>query len=173
LKQVNPGPEHSTIVHLTAIEGAYLMSVPSVHYEFGFLSEIINKGWDSIYDDPFEHLYFITNDNKRRSSWHVHLHTVDRYTLLNGNVDVALYDNRPDSETHGVLTHFTLSPLGASGFHSLKIPAGVWHTFRCTSESFTLMNSKYPKYDRLNPDKYDIPLENDTVTFSWEQSSLS
>lgn len=169
MEKVPAGPDHSTTVRETEISGVTLMTVPSAHYEYGFLSEIYNPEWESIYDEPLEHMYVIQNKQHERNQWHVHEHTVDRYVLLFGQLEVALFDARPESVSHGVLQVFALSQLGESGNHGLRIPPGVWHTFRSKDSSFTLLNNKSPKYSREYPDKFVIPFENDEVEFAWPE----
>lgn len=143
------------------------MSVPSVNYEHGFLSEVLNEKWDSIYLEPIEHMYVITNAKTHREQWHVHNHTVDRYLLIQGEVEVALFDNRENSESHKKLERLTLTSLGTDGPQGLRIPAGVWHTFRSLSDGFILLNSKTPGYNRENPDKYVLPFQQSEITFNW------
>jgi dTDP-4-dehydrorhamnose 3,5-epimerase-like enzyme len=161
-----PSVDHAATNHLTEIDGVVLRSLPSVNYEYGVLSELHHADWDTFYDEPIEHMYVISNGPNSRSDWHVHYKTVDRYVLLNGAIDIALFDNREDSETHNSLILVTLNAVGNSGFHALKIPVGVWHTFK-SDVGFTLLNNKYPKYDRHDPDKYVMPLSNDRVDFHW------
>lgn len=167
MKKSDPGPRHEAALTTTPIEGVLLMQVPTVHYEFGGLSEIFNPEWDTIFDEPIEHMYVITNSANTREHWHVHLHTIDRYVLISGQIEIALFDNREDSGSNGVVDRVVLNQVGTSGFHGLKIPAGVWHTFRSDSASFTLLNNKYPKYDRENPDKYSIAFGEAPIHFSW------
>lgn len=167
MEQSSPGPEHQTTITESEIQGVLLMTVPTANYEFGSLSEIFNPEWDSIYNEPIEHMYVITNSANQREHWHVHLNTIDRYVLLSGEIEVALFDNREDSPTQNTLTRHILVQVGTTGVHGLRIPAGVWHTFRSVGDGFSLLNNKSPRFNRENPDKFSIPLENDTVSFSW------
>lgn len=143
------------------------MEVPTAEYEYGSLSEILNPEWDSLYAEPIDHMYVIKNAANQREHWHVHLKTVDRYVLIDGELEVALFDERAESATSGTVERFLLSPIGGQGYHGLKIPAGVWHTFRSSTPTFTMLNNKFPRYNRADPDKYSIAFADAPVHFSW------
>jgi dTDP-4-dehydrorhamnose 3,5-epimerase-like enzyme len=164
--QVPVGPKTSTVIEPSGIEGALLMSVPNVEYEYGNLAEIFNMEWDSIYREPVEHMYMIRNRPNTREEWHVHTKTVDRYVLLQGVLEVALFDGRDGGESAQKLVQFELNSLGDSGPNALRIPPGVWHTFRSAGE-FALLNCKYPGFNRENPDKYVATFPESGIDFKW------
>lgn len=165
--KIQPSTHHQSVLTPTKIEGATLMQVPSISYEYGVLSEIYHTDWDTYYTEPIEHMYVINNHRNHREHWHVHHKTFDRYVLIVGEIEVALLDNRVNSNTKDTLERFTLRQVGMPGYHGLKIPPGVLHTFRSASESFILLNNKYPKYNRDDPDKYVYPLDTEGMRFSW------
>lgn len=167
MKKSDPSVEHSSVIEPTGIDGALLMRVPTVHYEHGHLTEVYHPDWNTIYTEPIEHMYTITNPAHHRHEWHVHRRTTDRYLLLNGRVEIALHDARTDSPTHGVLVRFELGEIGTEGPHALRIPPGVWHTFRSLSDGFTLLNNKYPRYDRRDPDKWVTGFDEAPFSFRW------
>lgn len=167
MEKSSPSVDHSAVVQHTDINGAILMRIPTVHYEYGSLSEIFHPDWDTIYTEPIEHMYTITNSKHHRDQWHVHHKTIDRYLLLRGKVEIALYDNRPQESSHGTLVRLFLTEVGTDGWHGLRIPFGVWHSFRSLSDGFTLLNNKYPRYERHDPDKYVIPFAESDICFCW------
>ena len=144
------------------------MTVPTVNYAYGSLTEILNLSWPSIYEEPVEHTYVVVNSKVQRNEWHVHKESFDRYLLLQGELEVVLYDNRPQSPTADTLGRYFLHGVGNPGCHGLRIPPGVWHTFRSISDGFMLMNNKFPPYRQDNPDKYSVAFSESGVDFEWD-----
>lgn len=161
------GPEIASTTATTSVDGVILMQVPTVKYEFGELSEIFHPEWESIYAEPITHMYVITNAKHERHDWHVHHETFDRYLLLQGEIEVALHDAREASPTNGETIVVKLCGVGTPGNHGLRIPPGVYHTFRSMTESFTLLNNKTRPFDRENPDKFVVSFEQSGVNFQW------
>ncbi len=163
-----PGPDHEPTVELLAIEGVVQERFPTVRYEHGGLIEIVNASWNDMFDSPLEHLYLLNNDGPRaRGEWYVHHIVTDRYVLIDGIVDLALFDAREGSVSHGALIVTTLGPLGGTEASGVRIPPGVWHSFRYRSPRMLLLNAKTPGYDRAAPDKYRVGMPNEQTAFEW------
>jgi dTDP-4-dehydrorhamnose 3,5-epimerase-like enzyme len=167
LQRAKKGPEIASTTSTTAIDGVILMQVPTVKYEFGALTEIFHPEWETIYSEPITHMYIITNFKHERLEWHVHRETFDRYLLLQGEIEVALHDPRESSPSKGETIVVKLSGVGKIGNHGLRIPPGVYHTFRSTREAFTLLNNKSHPFNRENPDKFVVSLDQSGVNFQW------
>ena len=163
-----PGPPHDPEVEHLDIEGAIRERFPSVDYRDGTLTEVVNDRWRDMYEEPVEHIYFIVNHGgAAREEWYVHRQVTDRYVLVSGAVTVALFDDRPNSPSFEMVVIAELGGLDEGGFSGLKIPPGVWHSLRPTSERVVLMNTKFPAYNRENPDKYRMPMPNERCSFEW------
>ena len=162
------GPDHRSEVETLAIDGVVRERFPRVAYQHGSLTEVVNRSWHDMFDSGVEHLYLISNPNaESRDEWYVHQHVTDRYVIVDGHLDVALYDGRADSPTAGTLLVTELLGIEDDGFAGLRIPNGVWHSFSSRRERLILMNAKSPGYDRTKPDKQRMPMPNDEVDFSW------
>lgn len=163
------GPEHYPVIQTTTIKGVLLEKMPIVDYKHGCLVEIVNKNWADMFKDSIEHLYVICNTNENlRNEWYVHYKTEDRYVLIDGELLVALFDDRSDSETYCKFEILKLSNIKSGNNCCLKIPFGIWHSLHQTSELMILMNVKANGYNRLDPDKYRISMPNDKIDFCWE-----
>jgi dTDP-4-dehydrorhamnose 3,5-epimerase-like enzyme len=148
-----------------AIAGVVRASLPVVHYNSSTLVEAHRAGWSSIYDEPIDHLYWIVTERGVRRQWGKHDRTTDRYAVVQGTIEVALVDDREASDTRGELLVVTLD--GAAG-HGLRIPTGIWHTFRAVSPMAVLLNSKTPPYDPADVDKHLLAMPNDRIPFEWD-----
>ena len=91
----------------------------------------------------------------------------DRYFILNGELELVLYDDREASPTHGTLATVYMSEFRR---RLINIPAGVWHANRNVGNKDVLgINFPTEPYDRTDPDKYRLPPNNDIIphTFEW------
>ena len=167
-KRVEAATPHSALRLETEIDGVFVLSYPQVKYEYGSLTEVFHPEWQELFEEQILHCYFITNQNGTRQEWHYHEHTVDRYSMISGKLEVALFDPRENSVTKGKLITLDLEGVssGVSGNHGLRIPQGVWHSFK-SSVDFTLMNFKTLPFNRAQPDKYLVSMPNNLCDFTW------
>lgn len=147
-----------------AIPGVIRAKFPVVPYNGSTLVEPHRAGWTSIYDEPIDHLYWIVTARGERRRWGRHTRTVDRYAVVQGIIEVALIDGRDATPTTDDALVVVLD--GAAG-DGLRIPPGVWHTFRAVTPTAVLLNSKAPPYDPTEVDKDLLPMPNDQFSFTW------
>lgn len=148
-----------------AMAGVMRARFPVIHYNSSTLVESHRSGWSSIYDEPIDHLYWIVTERGVRRQWGKHDRTTDRYAVVQGRVEVALVDDREGSRTRDDLLVVTLDAAAGDG---LRIPTGIWHTFRAVSPTAVLLNSKTPPYDPSDVDKHLLPMPNDRFSFDWD-----
>jgi dTDP-4-dehydrorhamnose 3,5-epimerase len=122
----------------------------------GILIETLKTDWSDIYDSknlPFTQNYFsVTKSNVARDEdrWHVHpLKQRDRFVVAQGKILVALYDNRKNSSTYGLLNLFLMGELEKDvGYYNLLVPKKVLHCFLVVSKKPALiMNFPTALYD--------------------------
>ena len=163
-----PGPDHAPRITQLGIAGVIAEEFPSVPYKHGSLTEIVNDKWTDVFEQPVQHLYLISNpDSTAREEWYVHHATTDRYVVVEGHLDVALFDDRSDSPTAGELVLVELVGLGTGGYSGVIIPVGVWHSFRSRQPKLLMLNAKLPGYKREQPDKNRMPMPNESTDFEW------
>jgi len=167
-KRDEPAKPHAAVRTETEIDGVFLLSYPQVNYDNGSLTEVFHPEWQELFEDPIGHCYFVTNKTVARQEWYYHEHTTDRYSLISGSMEVALFDPRHESPTKG--RQITLNLIGLSlgdgGVHGIRIAPGVWHSFK-NSDNCIFMNFKTPPFNRETPDKFRISMPNDLCNFSW------
>lgn len=169
MNQDSVGPIHFSEQIPLEIVDAWLERYPTVEYRYGFLTEVANKAWSGMHQgDPMEHLYFVLNNGAEpRVEWYVHKKTLDRYVLVSGQLRVALFDAREDSPSHGELLVFEIGGLTSDLPQGMRIPPGVWHSFKSVAGEFMFLNAKYPGYNQADPDKFRMPMPNDLCDFDW------
>lgn len=163
-----PSEPHSAMRFNTEIDGVFTLSYPQVSYRHGSLIEILHPEWQQLFEEQISHCYFIFNKSRFCQEWHYHENTTDRYSVVNGIIEVALFDARENSNTKGKLVILKLVGVtsGDIGNNGIRIPKGVWHSIKSQGD-FTLMNFKSLPFERSRPDKFRIPMPNEKCNFTW------
>jgi dTDP-4-dehydrorhamnose 3,5-epimerase len=166
-----PGPIHKPlVVPSDVIAGVVVVSFPSVAYSEGVLTELFRPEWEGLVaaGETINHLYTIWAPRGGvRKEWYFHAHTLDRYIVLSGSLRVGLFDGREDSPTHSGFQTVDLYAAGEGGPSGLRIPPGVWHSLNWSSPAGVLVNAKYPPFERAEPDKFRIPLDQLPEGIDW------
>jgi len=136
----------------------------SVHAdERGRLVEMLRSD-DELFE-KFGQAYLTTAYPGAVKAWHYHRKQVDHFICVHGMMKVVLYDDREGSPTRGLLNEFFL------GVHHpllLRIPAGVYHGFKCISECEALIvNIPTEVYHYAEPDEFRIDAHDPRVPYDW------
>jgi dTDP-4-dehydrorhamnose 3,5-epimerase len=145
--------------------------------ESGVLVETLRKDWVDIYNDGREfsmQYYSETASGLARDEkvWHYHP-TVqdDRFSVIKGEVVVAIADNREESETKGLLNLFYIN--AKKNPYLVLIPRRTLHGFLVVSgESAILINFPTGLYNPKEEGR--VPYEDaqvktgDGVLFNWD-----
>lgn len=131
----------------------------------GTLTELFDPRW-RWHPDPLVHAYTMTIRPGVVKGWGMHKEHEDRYFILDGEMLVVLYDERPNSPTYGLVSEI---PLTEHRRRLMNIPAGVWHADRnIGAKDVRVINFKTKLYDHEKPDKYRLPLNNDRIPYRFE-----
>ena len=130
----------------------------------GSLTEMLDSRW-SEFPDPIAYVYYITERPGHAKGWALHKEHEDRYFLIRGEVELVLYDVRPDSPTLGQICKIALSDRD----HVIvNIPIHVWHASRTLGQDDAIIiNMPTKLYDHANPDKYRLPLDTPLIPYSF------
>jgi len=145
--------------------------------ECGVLVETLRKDWDSIYSQErefFMQYYSETASGVARDEdvWHYHPTTQDdRFSVVKGEIVVAIGDNREDSETEGLLNLFYIN--ARKNPYMVLIPRKTLHGFMVVSkEPAILINFPTGLYNpkeegRVFYKEAQIKMPDGTL-FSWD-----
>ena len=132
----------------------------------GSIREMFDLRWNW-HPDPLVFVYCFTIRPGMIKGWGMHKEHEDRYFVLRGEMEVVLYDERPDSPTTGLVTSIVLSEYRP---RLVNVPAGVWHADRnLGQEDVMVVNFPTIPYDHSNPDKYRLPLDTDRIPYRFDQ----
>ena len=146
------------------IHGVKTTKLRLVPDERGRLMEILRKDWELFL--PPAQIYMTTNYPGVVKAWHFHKKQTDQMTCVKGMVKVALYDGREDSPTYGEINEFF---VGEHNPMLIQIPAGVYHGWKCISESESVVvNCPTELYDYQNPDEQRAEWDDPRIPYNWE-----
>ncbi len=133
--------------------------------ERGTVCEVFDPRW-GWKPDPVVFTYCFTIRPGITKGWGLHKVNEDRYFLLFGELEVVLYDARPDSPTLGLVSRIVLSEFRR---RLMNIPPGIWHAdYNFGSKDAVLINFPTQPYNHANPDKYRLPLDTDQIPHKFD-----
>lgn len=155
-------PQGESIARLPA--GVVLRDAITQIDERGSVVELFDPRW-AAGSAPLVYAYAFTVRPGFVKGWGLHKHHEDRYFLLSGEMEVVLYDERPDSPTSGLVSRIVLSEYRR---RLMNIPAGIWHAdHNIGHKDAVTINFPTALYDHANPDKYKLPLNNERIPFKF------
>ena len=129
--------------------------------------EIFDRRWNW-HPDPIVFAYCFTVRPGVVKGWGLHKEHEDRYVLLQGELELVVYDVRPDSKTKGEVRKIHLSEQNRQ---LVNIPRFVWHADRnIGSKDALVVNFPTAPYDHANPDKYRLSVDTDLIPHSFGNS---
>jgi len=151
------------------IEGVELREVKNVlSPSAGSLTELFRRDWeldDGTVDQVFQNIL----EPAQITGWHVHEITTDRIFVNIGNMKIALYDARTESNTYGLVNIFVIGQFRPG---LLVIPPGIWHAVQNTgSSSAALINMVDKAYDYENPDHWRLPINTNKIPYSFKTTT--
>lgn len=126
----------------------------------GSVCEMFDLRW-KWHDDPVEFVYMFTVRPGMVKGWGLHKLHEDRYFILAGEMEVVLYDERPESPTKGLVSKIVLSHFRRQ---LVNIPPGIWHAdHNIGTTDAIIVNFPTIQYNHASPDKYRLPLDTDRI----------
>ncbi len=131
--------------------------------ERGRLGEIFRA--DDPWFEKFGQVYFTTTYPGVVKAWHYHKKQTDHFYVIKGMVKIALYDQREDSSTHGVVNELY---LGEHCPGLLRIPPGVMHGWMCVSQNEAyIVNIVSEMYNYDDPDEFRADPHENNIPYDW------
>ena len=148
----------------TLLDGVRCWDAPTHTDERGTVMEMFNPQWNW-HPDPLVFVYCFTIRPGIVKGWNLHKLHEDRYCLLQGEMEVLMYDVRDDSPTCGQISRVVLSEHGR---RHVTVPKFVWHADRNigTTDVVTVNFPTLP-YDYARPDKYRLPIDTPLIPYSF------
>ena len=147
------------------IEGVRVKSLRVIPDERGRLMELLRSD-DELFI-KFGQIYMTTVYPGVTKAWHYHKKQVDNFVAVRGMIKLVLYDAREDSPTRGQINEFF---IGDHNHQLVQIPAGVYHGFKCISESEAIViNIPTELYHYGQPDEYRADPHGKEIPYDWRR----
>ncbi len=132
-------------------------------------TEIYTPAW-GFHPLPMVYAYRCLIRPGKVKGWQMHKLQDDRIAVLDGVMTWALFDDREDSETRGLLNVFTFSERNRA---LITVPSGVWHAVKNTGATMDAVFVNFPTraYNHADPDKYRLPSKNDLIPFDFTRDA--
>lgn len=107
------------------IIGVHIQQLRQIVDERGKIMHMLRE--DDAHFEHFGEIYFSAIYPGVVKGWHLHKEMTLNYAVVSGNIKLVLYDERPDSPTHGELMELF---IGESNYVLVKVPPGIWNGFK-------------------------------------------
>lgn len=130
----------------------------------GSVTEIYDQRWNW-HPDPLVFSYMFTIRPGMVKGWGLHKEHEDRYFVISGELELVLFDPRPESSTYNKICKVYLS---GSQPRLVNVPKFVWHADHNIGNSeLVVLNFPTIQYDHSKPDKYRLPLDTDLIPYDF------
>ena len=134
----------------------------------GSVCELYDPRW-GWHADPLVFVYMFTIRPHMVKGWGLHKLHQDRYFVIEGEMEIVMYDVRPESSTYKQVSSVVLS-----GYERrlMNIPTGIWHAnHNIGNVDALVVNFPTRPYQHDDPDKYRLPLETDRIPYKFQQAA--
>ena len=128
----------------------------------GFFREILRASSDSLSHEIGQVSHSAVNKGVIKA-WHGHKYQYQWTYVLQGNLRVAVVDQRKDSITHNEIVEFTCGEFGDYSMYGF--PPGVFHGYQNISAKAQIIYITSGTYDI--EDELRIPKDNNIIEFKW------
>jgi dTDP-4-dehydrorhamnose 3,5-epimerase len=152
----------------TLIEGVSIRRLTTHVDNRGAVTELFDPRW-GFHPDPMVFCYMFTVRPGVVKGWGLHRKHHDRYVIIQGELELVLYDVRPNSSTCGDVCCIRLSEFDRS---LVNIPIEVWHAdYNFGSRDAVVVNFPTMQYDHQDPDKYRLPIDTPLIPYEFPPSA--
>jgi dTDP-4-dehydrorhamnose 3,5-epimerase len=126
----------------------------------GTVTELFDPRW-SDQNEPLVFAYTFTIRPGVAKGWNLHRKHQDRYTILQGEMELVLFDPRPGSPTLGEVCRIILSEHDRC---LVNVPVDVWHAdYNIGARDVVVVNFPTMAYDHAAPDKWRLPIDSPLI----------
>jgi len=148
------------------IEGVKVKQLRMIPDERGRLMELLRSDYEVFI--KFGQTYMTTVYPGVVKAWHYHKVQYDNFAAVHGMIKLVLYDAREGSPTHGEINEFF---LGDWNHKLVQIPPGVYHGFKCISETEAIViNIPTEVYNYAEPGEYRADPHQGGIPYDWARN---
>jgi dTDP-4-dehydrorhamnose 3,5-epimerase len=146
------------------IDGVSIRDVPTHVDERGSVVELYDLRWNW-HPAPLVFAHSFTIRPGFVKGWGLHETHEDRYFILLGDMELVLFDPRPNSPTYGQVSKI---PMSESQRRLVNIPTHVWHAeHNVGTKDVVVIDFPTKPYNHADPDKYRLPIDTPLIPYSF------
>lgn len=107
------------------IDGVLIVPLRKIPDERGMVMPMLRC--DEPHFQQFGEIYFSVVYPGVVKGWHLHKRMTLNYATVSGTIKLVLFDERPQSPTHGQLQELF---LGDANYQLVRVPPGIWNGFK-------------------------------------------
>ncbi len=144
------------------IEGVIVTPLRQIFDERGKVMHMLRE--DSPVFSRFGEIYFSCTYPGAIKAWHRHKCMTLNYAVIHGEIKCVLFDDRPDSKTHGCVEELFLSP---ENYCLLTVPPFVWNGWKGIGDKVSIVaNCATMPHD---PDEIERkPYFDSSIPYNWD-----
>jgi dTDP-4-dehydrorhamnose 3,5-epimerase len=137
-----------------SIDGVSVVELSAVLTRSGLMLEVFRTDWPSVVISPRQ-VNWVQLAPAAVTDWHRHEDQIDHLIAVEGNIKLALWDDRPSSPTRGATQ---VVRMGIAGPVMVIVPPGVFHALRNESGvPAGYVNVIDQVYVATDPDNWRLP----------------
>ena len=147
------------------IEGVGIQPLKEITDRLGSVLHMLRS--DSPFFDKFGEIYFSEINPKTTKAWKLHEKVTQNITVPMGKIRLVIYDDRPESSTHGNTAEYQIGRNG--NYYLIHIPPMLWYGFQSLDNQKSLIANctdlpHDPSESRL------LPLDSGKIPFQWDST---
>ena len=153
------------------IAGAQLHPLKVIPTEGGPVLHMLRPGSPLLPDfsKGFGEIYFSEVLPGHVKAWKRHTRQTQHFAVPSGLLKIVMYDDRPDSETRGVLCELALGRPEHYGL--LRIPVNVWYGFTAMGDAPALIcNCADIPHDPTEGQR--LPADDPSIPYTWSEGGV-
>ncbi len=144
------------------IEGLNIKKLSIIEDDRGSLLHMLRDD-DELFT-TFGECYFSEVFPEKIKGWKRHKSQTQNLAVPIGNVKFVIFDNRKYSKTKGEISEIVLGR--SNNYNRLKIPPGLWYSFKCVSKNKALIVNCSDKRHDPN-ESLHLDLNNSEIPYNW------
>ena len=111
----------------------------------------------------FGEIYFSFVNPKKIKAWHYHKIMTLNYVAVYGQIKLVLYDDRPKSNSKGIVQEFILSN---ENHYLISIPPKIWNGF-CSNNNKEAILANCSDIPHDKSEILRVPFDDSTIPYHW------
>ena len=146
------------------ITGVKIFKIQKINNLKGNLYKLIQIDKDNF--SKFGESYISEIGTKKIKAWKRHLSQTQNIIIINGKVEIVLFDGRENSKTFNKIDIFKIGPK--SKYSKIQIPPLIWYGFKgLDKKKSTMIN--FTDKTHYSTRHENLPIKNKLINYNWNK----